>query len=184
MGTGGSTLSDACIYNNNTSAALVMTWSVVPADLLHAQLEVLSLQNEHFPPICHRTCLKVCLRNIQCVLNGCPDPSAFTTTRGVIWNKIRLRKEKDGAINIPEVHFFSRAVSFPHQLFLFFFFLLPSSLFFNLSFSFFPSPTHPQNIQNGQVRCPWLPPYRCQPCHEEGQSQPSPAHLQCFVRCE
>lgn len=139
MGTGGSTLSDACIYNNNTSAALVMTWSVVPADLLHAQLEVLSLQNEHFPPICHRTCLKVCLSNIQCVLNGCPDPSAFTTTRGVIWNKIRLRKEKDGAINIPEVHFFSRAVSFPHQLFLFFFFLLLSSSTFPfLSFPLLP----------------------------------------------
>lgn len=88
-----------------------------------------------------RRAFKVCVRNIQCVPNGCPDPSAFTTTRGVIWNKIRLRKEKDGAINIPEVHFFSRAVSFPPPPIISFL----SSSFFSLlqPFLFFLSLSYP-----------------------------------------
>lgn len=133
-------LFDACIYNS-TSAALVMTWSVVPADpLLHAKLEVLSLQMNN---ISHRFVTrrpKVCVRNIHCVSNGCPDPSAFTTAPAVLSGIKYVYERKKMAPLISLKSIFSPApCHFPtNYFFSFFFLLLSSSTFPFLSFPLLP----------------------------------------------
>lgn len=132
-------LFDACIYNN-TSAALVMTWSVVPADLVHAKL-VLSLQNaRRFPPICHPTCLRSAYVTYSVYQMVVPIP--VRSRRLAVLSGIKYvyeRKKMAPLISLKSI--FSPAPCHfppPNYFFSFFFLLLSSSTFPFLSFPLLP----------------------------------------------
>lgn len=139
-------LFDAYIYNN-TSAALVMTWSVVPADLLHAKLEVLSLQNaRRFPPICHPTCLRSAYVTYSVYQMVVPIP--VRSRRLAVLSGIKYvyeRKKMAPLISLKSI-FSPAPCHFPPPIISFlsssFFSLLQPFLFF-LSLSY-PSTKHPK----------------------------------------
>lgn len=70
-------LARQCMYIYESLA--LMTWFAIPTDLL---LQNASLQQQHFPPICHSTCLAVGIRNntfssMEISFYRCPDLCPF-----------------------------------------------------------------------------------------------------------